>query len=158
MSQTTARPRPRRQSGRSQFIDAAFLLALLFLTLFVTTFVLAEDDTATSQSDPKPISQLDISDAEKQQFEKLKDEGVVDDAAVTELVAANAPSDDKYSIAWGPLAGTVGLAVLYLGFVYSTSFREYREVVAARFGRGPDGDGDRDGDRDRDGDHGEDVA
>ena len=138
MTETTPRPAPPRQSRGSQFVDAAFLLALLFVTLFVTTFVLADDPADASKTDVVPVSQLDISEAEKRQFETMKAEGLVDDATASELVAANAPSDDKYQIAWGALFGTVGLAVLYLGFVYAASFREYREVVAARFGRGDD--------------------
>lgn len=136
MTAPPSRAKPQRQSRGSQFVDAAFLLALLFVTLFVTTFVLADDSGATSETEVVPISQLDISEAEKQQFQTMKDEGLVDDATASQLVEANAPSDDKYAIAWGSLIGTIALAVLYLGFVYFASFREYREVVAARFGRG----------------------
>lgn len=139
MSFASARTRPERQSKRSQFIDAATLLALLFLTLFVTTFVLAEEETTDSAA-AKPISQQDISAAEKRQYQVMKDEGLVDDTTVSTLVKDNAPRDDKYSVSWPLLGGTVGLAVLYLGFVYSTSFREYREVVAARFGREEEGE------------------
>lgn len=138
MTETGPRGTPPRQSRGSQFVDAAFLLALLFVTLFVTTFVLAEDSAGDDTAEPTPIAQLDISDAEKRQFETMKAEGMVDDSTVSDLVAANAPSDDRYTIAWGSLIGTVALAVVYLGFVYATSFREYREVIAARFGRGDD--------------------
>lgn len=138
MTDTTARARPPRQSRGSQFADAAFLLALLFVTLFVTTFVLADDPASSSETEVVPITQLDISEAERRQFEAMKAEGIVDDATASALVETHAASDDKYSIAWGPLLGTIALAVLYLGFVYATSFREYREVVAARFGRGDD--------------------
>lgn len=136
MTELAPRTTPPRQSRGSQFVDAAFLLALLFVTLFVTTFVLAEDPVGTGETEVVPIAQLDISDAEKQQFETMKAEGMVDDATASALVEANAPRDDKYAIAWGSLIGTVVLALLYLGFVYAASFREYREVVAARFGRG----------------------
>lgn len=138
MTETARRAMPPRQSGRSQFVDAAFLLALLFVTLFVTTFVLADDPASTGGAEAVPIAELDISETEKQQFEAMKAHGMVDDATASALVEANAPSDDKYEIAWGALVGTVALAVLYLGFVYGASFREYREVVAARFGRGED--------------------
>lgn len=135
---SATRAKPERQSKRSQFVDAATLLALLFLTLFVTTFVLTEEEAADDAA-PKPIAQQDISDAQKKQYELMKGEGMVDDATVATLVKDNAPSNDKYSVSWPLLGGTVGLAVLYLGFVYTTSFREYREVVAARFGRQDEG-------------------
>jgi hypothetical protein len=138
MTAPAARATRQRQSRGSQFLDAAFLLALLFVTLFVTTFVLADDPVGGGETKAVPIAELDISAAEKQQFEAMKDEGMVDDATAAALVEANAPSDDKYEIAWGSLVGTIALAVLYLGFVYAASFREFREVVAARFGRGED--------------------
>lgn len=138
MSSASVRAKPGRQSKGSQFVDAATLLALLFLTLFVTTFVLTED-TTTDDAATRPIAQQDLSAAEKRQYQAMKDEGMVDDSTVSTLVKANAPSNDKYSVSWPLLGGTVGLAVLYLGFVYTASFREYREVVAARFGRKDEG-------------------
>lgn len=136
MTAIEERTPPARQARGSQFVDASFLLVLLFLTLFVTTFVLAEDTASTDGAKSTPISQLDISPAEKKQFETMKAEGLVTDETASALVEANAPSKDKYPIAWGSLMLTVALAVLYLGFVYAMSFREYREVVVARFGRG----------------------
>lgn len=125
---------PPRQSKGMQFVDAATLLVLLFATLFVTTFVFAEEEEGPADAGTTSISQLDISDAEKKQFELMKTEGMVDDETVASLAEANAPSDDKYTIEWLPLIGMIALAGAYLAFVYSTSFREYREVIASRFG------------------------
>lgn len=131
---TSATSTSTRQSGAGQFIDAATLIGLLFITLFVTTFVFAQADEAPSAEQTKTISQLNISPAEKRQFELMKSKGMVDDATATELVKNNAPSNNKYSIEWLPLIGITALAAAYLAFVYLMSFREYGEVITARFG------------------------
>jgi hypothetical protein len=125
-----------RQSKAGQFVDAATLIALLFITLFVTTFVFAQEEAAPSASEPTSISQLNISPAEKQQFELMKSKDMIDDATAQQLTTDNAPSNNKYTIEWLPLIGITALAAAYLAFVYSMSFREYREVIAARFGPG----------------------
>lgn len=125
-----------RQSKKMQFVDAATLIALLFATLFVTTFVFADEEKAPSAAQATSISQLNISDAEKRQFELMKANGMVDDATVATLTTDNAPSDSKYTIEWLPLIGITALAAAYLAFVYLMSFHEYREIIAARFGRG----------------------
>lgn len=126
-----------QQSRIGQFVDAATLIALLFITLFVTTFVFAqESEEAPSTGEPVAISQLNISPAEKQQFELMKSKDMVDDATVAQLTTDNAPSNDKYKIEWLPLIGITALAAAYLAFVYLMSFREYREVITARFGPG----------------------
>ncbi|ORA28695.1 hypothetical protein [Mycobacterium aquaticum] len=125
-----------RQSKAGQFVDAASLIALLFITLFVTTFVFAQEDQAPAASEPTAISQLNMSPAEKQQFELMKSKDMVDDATVGDLATANTPSDNKYTIEWLPLIGITALAAAYLAFVYLMSFREYREVITARFGPG----------------------
>ena len=124
-----------RQSTASQMADAGFLLALVFVTLFVTTFVLADDGgSSAGDAEAVAIEDLPISAAEKAQFQKMEDLEMVDAATVSAAVDANAPQDDKYSFSWIALAGTIGLAALYLGFVYRMSFKEYKEVVRARFG------------------------
>jgi hypothetical protein len=131
-STTTGMP---RQSKKMQFVDAATLIVLLFATLFVTTFVFAGEQAAPSATQATSISQLNISEAEKRQYEIMKTQGMVDDETVGSLTEANKPSNDKYPIEWLPLIAMTALAAGYLAFVYSTSFREYREVIATRFGK-----------------------
>ncbi len=133
---TSATSDSTQQSRAGQFVDAATLIALLFITLFVTTFFFAQDAAAPEASEPTSISQLNITPAEKQQFELMKSKDMVDDATVQQLTTDNAPSNDKYTIEWLPLIGITVLAAAYLAFVYLMSFREYREVVEARFGPG----------------------
>ena len=125
-----------RQSMGSQMADAGFLIALLFVTLFVTTFVFA-DDAATSTETSNgtvAIDELPITNAEKEQFAEMEDLDMVDANSVAAAVEANTPSEDKYSFSWLALLGTVALALAYLAFVYLMSFKEFREVVRARFG------------------------
>ena len=131
-----------RQSMGSQMADAGFLLALLFITLFVTTFAFADDavtSTGTS-SDTVAINELPIPQAERDQFSKMENLEMVDAATVASAVEANTPREDKYSFSWLALIGTVALALAYLAFVYLMSFKEFREVVRARFGP-PEGSG-----------------
>lgn len=127
-----------RQSGRSQFVDAAVLLVLLFVTLFATTWIVertSEADAGSSASETRQIEDLPISGDEKRQFQSLVDQGVVDEETVNQQVAANAPSEDKYPINPVLLLVTVLLLVGYLAFVYRMSFKEYREVIENKFGR-----------------------
>lgn len=125
-----------RQPHASQIADAGFLLALVFLSLFLTTFVLADDGASGGPASVEvaAIADLPISEAEKAQFVKMEEAGMVDAEAVAAAVDANQPSDDKYSFSWLALGGTVALALAYLVFVYAMSFKEYREVVGAKFG------------------------
>lgn len=137
MSEMTSRRETRpRQSTGSQMADAAFLLGLLFVTLFVTTFVFA-GDAATGgggETTTTAIKDLSIPSAEKAQFAKMEDLEMVDAETVAASVEANTPRGDKYSFSGLALLGTVALALAYLAFVYLVSFKEYREVVRARFG------------------------
>lgn len=101
MTSTTAGPV--RQTKGGQFIDAATLIALLFITLFVTTFVFAQEDEAPPPAETTSVAQPVISPAEQQQFDLMKAQGMVDDETVAALTTANAPSDNKYTIEWVPL-------------------------------------------------------
>ncbi len=131
---------PPRQSIGGQLFDAFFILALLFVTLFVTTYVAEKQQqaaggaAAAGASEAKPISELQISGAEKQQFQKLVDKGVVDVETVNTAVEANQPNPDKYAFSVLALVITAGIIVAYMAFVYSVSFKEYREVIREKFG------------------------
>jgi hypothetical protein len=125
-----------KQSMGSQMADAGFLLALLFVTLFVTTFVLAGDASTggSTAAEKTAIKDLPIPAGEQAQFAKMEKLDMVDAETVAASVEANTPRADKYSFSWLALLGTVVLALAYLAFVYLVSFKEYREVVRARFG------------------------
>ncbi|MQA82016.1 MAG: hypothetical protein GEV10_26685 [Streptosporangiales bacterium] len=126
-----------RQSGRSQFADALVILVLLFVTMFVTTWIVEStaDDGGAGVTNGKSIEQLPISPAEREQYQSMVDEGMVDEETAGQQVADNAPASDKYPINPWVLLGTALLLVGYLGFVYRMSFKEYRDVIEEKFGR-----------------------
>lgn len=126
-----------RQSGRSQFVDALVILALLFVTLFATTWIVEKTSPATSAGSThgKSIDQLPLTGAERQQYKRMVEQGMVDQQAADEQVAANKPNDHQYPINPWLLLVTALLLAGYLGFVYRTSFKEYREVIEQKFGR-----------------------
>ena len=49
-------------------------------------------------------------------------------------VAANRPDPDKYDFSMLSLLVTAGLIIAYMAFVYAMSFKQYKEVVAEKFG------------------------
>lgn len=127
---------PPEQSRRDQLIDAATILVLIFATLFVTTY-LGQDTTTAAADAPaaaRPVAELPVNDTERAQYQRLIDSGTTDLAAVNAAVEATKNQEDKYDINLWALLGTAALLVVYLGFVYRTSFREYREVIDERFG------------------------
>lgn len=128
---------PPRQSGRGQFIDALIIVALLFLTLFVTTFVLqpgTEEAGAKGAQARVPLEQLPVTATEREQYRQMIDAGMTDPSSVATAVERNRAGTDKYHIDFVALFGTLAFLLAYLGFVYRHSFREYREVIEEKFG------------------------
>ena len=127
---------PPEQSRRGQLVDAATILVLIFATLFVTTYLAQGTTTAPADapSAERPIAELPVNPTEREQYQRLIDSGTTDLATVNTAVEAHQDQSDKYDINPWALLGTAALLAAYLGFVYWTSFREYREVVEERFG------------------------
>jgi hypothetical protein len=119
-------------------VDAAILLVLLFVTLFVTTLVMqyeeAQAESAAAPVKTVRLAELPITPAEREQYRKMIDAGVTTLPAVNTAVAENRAGSDKYDIDVGVLLGTVLLLTGYLGFVYRSSLREYREVIEEKYG------------------------
>ena len=124
--------RPPQQSVRGQLLDAAVVLVLIFVTLFATTYL--TEAAETSAADPRPLAELPLTPGERVQYQKMIDSGTADLETIAAAVEANQASDDKYDIDVLALVGTALLLALYLGFVYRTSAREYREVIDEKFG------------------------
>ncbi|ABG05443.1 conserved hypothetical protein [Rubrobacter xylanophilus DSM 9941] len=128
---------PPKQGLRGQLLDAFIILALLFATLFLTTYVIERqtesETTGTETSETKPLSELALSSAEKQQFQKMINAGIIDLQATNEVVKTNQPTTDKYNFSAISLIATIGIIVLYLAFVYWVSLREYKEVIREKF-------------------------
>lgn len=127
--------RPPQQSVRGQLLDAFVVLALIFVTLFATTYL--TEAAETPSADPRPLAELPLTPGERVQYQKMIDSGTADLATIAAAVEANQASADKYDIDVLALVGTAVLLALYLGFVYRTSFREYREVIDEKFGPRP---------------------
>jgi hypothetical protein len=127
---------PPEQSRRGQLIDAATILVLIFATLFVTTYLAQGTTTAPADapSAERPVAELPVNPTEQAQYQRLIDSGTTDLATVNAAVEAHRDQSGKYDINPWALLGTAALLAAYLGFVYRTSFREYREVVEERFG------------------------
>jgi heme/copper-type cytochrome/quinol oxidase subunit 3 len=123
---------PPTQSKRGQLIDAATVLVLIFATLFGTTYLVQEAETSNAPT--RPLAELPINNTERAQYQKVIDSGTADLASVNASVAAHQDNADKYDVNVWALLGTTALLAAYLGFVYRTSFREYREVINERFG------------------------
>lgn len=125
--------RPPKQSPRGQLVDSLFILVLLMVVLFgVTYFVQAAASTTSVKT--RPLAQLPITPAEKQQYAVAIKNGLVDLPTANQQVADNRENANKYPIAIGTLIITFAVIGLYMGFVYFMSFKEYREVVRERFG------------------------
>ena len=126
---------PPKQSGRGQLVDSVIILALLMVVLFGVTYFVQSTTSSTVAKD-RPIAQLPITAAEKAQFQKLIDQGVVDLHGVNQQVADNTakPGSEQYPIGVVALIATVVVIAVYLVFVYLMSFKEYREVIRERFG------------------------
>jgi hypothetical protein len=127
--------RPPQQSVRGQLLDAFVVLALIFVTLFATTYL--TEAAETPSADPRPLAELPLTPGERVQYQKMIDSGTADLATIAAAVEANQAGADKYDIDVLALVGTALLLALYLGFVYRTSFREYREVIEEKFGPRP---------------------
>ena len=125
---------PPRQGRGGQFLDAAVILVLIFLTLFVTTYLTSEDSTDAAPAQVQSVNDLAVTPGERVQYQKMIDSGTADLPTIAAGVEANRAGDDKYEIDVLALLGTAVLLALYLGFVYRASFREYREVIEEKFG------------------------
>jgi ABC-type glycerol-3-phosphate transport system permease component len=124
---------PPKQSSRGQLVDSLIILVLLMVVLFGVTYFVQSSTSATSVK-TRPLSELPITETEKQQYALAIKEGIVDLPTANQQVADNHEDSNKYPIAIGTLIITFGVIALYMAFVYLMSFKEYREVIRERFG------------------------
>jgi hypothetical protein len=124
---------PPKQSPRGQLVDSLIILVLLMVVLFGVTYFV-QSSTSTTSVKTRPLSELPITETEKQQYALAIKEGIVDLPTANQQVADNHEDSNKYPIAIGTLIITFGVIALYMAFVYLMSFKEYREVIRERFG------------------------
>ena len=130
---------PPKQSRRGQLLDSIFILALLFVILFGVTYY-SNAAAAGGADKVQPLSQLPITQVERQQYRKIIDQDLSDLQGVNDQVAASVPKpgSEQYPIEAPALLLTIAVIGGYLVFVYVMSFREYREVIRERFGLSAD--------------------
>jgi hypothetical protein len=126
---------PPKQSGRGQVIDSLIILILLFAVLFGVTYYV-QSSASSGEEKNTPIAKLPITPAEKQQYQRMVDDEIVDVPTVNAQVSASfkRPGSEKYPISLWKLLLTIAVIGGYLVFVYMVSFKEYREVIRERFG------------------------
>ena len=135
MAETGTIYEPPKQSGRGQIVDSLIILVLLFAVLFGVTYYV-QSSASSAEEKNTPIAELPITAAEKQQYQTMVDEEIVDLPTVNAQVAASykRSGSDKYPISLWKLLLTIVVIGGYLVFVYMVSFKEYREVIRERFG------------------------
>jgi flagellar basal body-associated protein FliL len=124
---------PPKQSPRGQLVDSVIILVLLMVVLFGVTYFV-QSSASTTEVETRPLSELPITPTERQQYAVAIDQGIVDLPTANQQVADNKQDSNKYPIAIGTLIITFAVIGIYLAFVYSVSFKEYREVIRERFG------------------------
>jgi ABC-type glycerol-3-phosphate transport system permease component len=125
--------KPPKQSARGQLVDSLIILVLLMVVLFGVTYFV-QSSTSATEVKTRPLAQLPITAAEKEQYRLAIQHGIVDLPTANQQVADNKEDSNKYPIAIGTLIITFGVIAIYLAFVYLVSFKEYREVIRERFG------------------------
>jgi hypothetical protein len=119
---------PPKQSLAAQIFDVLTLLVLTVGALYLPLYL----GLAGAAKTPAPIANptweaLGQNAAEQQQWAAL---GITDPAAANEMITARF----DYSFSWLAVAVMAVLVIGYFVLVVRLSDREYREVIAERFG------------------------
>ncbi len=122
--------KPPQQSLAAQIFDVITLLVLTVGALYVPLYL----GLAGAAKTPAPIAnptweKLGQNATEQQQWAAL---GITDPAAANDMVTARF----DYSFSWTALIVMAVLVIGYFILVVRLSDREYREVIAERFGDG----------------------
>lgn len=123
-----ARYVPKKQSGLGQFIDSIFILVLVYVSLYIPLLLKSESaEDAVAEEAAKPTwESLDLSPIVQQQWEKL---GYDAEKAVG-LIGS------KFDYTIDPLMLLITAVVIvgYFVFMIRVSDKQYREVIAEKFG------------------------
>jgi len=121
---------PPKQSYIAQIMDVIVLLVLTVGSLYVPLYL----GLAGATKVPNPIENptweaLNQNDVEQQQWAAL---GITDPADANDIITARF----DYSFSWAALIVMVVLVVGFFVLVVRLSDKEYRDVIAERFGTG----------------------
>lgn len=121
---------PPKQGWFGQIFDSILILALVYASLMVPLFI-SSDDGKTADIEMVEVAaptwkSLDVSPVEQQQWEKL---GYEPETAA-EII------NDKFDYTIHPVSLLITVAVIigYFFFMIKVSEKEYREVIAEKFG------------------------
>lgn len=120
---------PKKQSGLGQFIDSIFILVLVYVSLYIPLLLKSEpaaEQAAVEQAAKPTWESLNLAPVVQQQWEKLGYDA--------EKAAGLINSKFDYTIDPLMLLITVGVIVGYFVFMIKVSDKQYREVIAEKFG------------------------
>ncbi len=119
---------PKKQSGIGQFIDSIFILILVYVSLYIPLWMKSEAAAAaTDASAAKPTwDSLQLPAVVQEQWVKLGYDA--------EKAASLIDSRFDYTIDPLMLLITVGVIVGYFVYMVKASDKQYREVIAEKFG------------------------
>jgi len=118
---------PKKQSGIGQFIDSIFILVLVYVSLYIPLLLKSEAAEEVAGEAAKPTwESLNLAPVVQQQWEKLGYDA--------EKAAGLIGSKFDYTIDPMMLLITIAVIVGYFVFMIKISDKQYREVIAEKFG------------------------
>jgi len=119
---------PPKQSKLSQLFDVVVLMAMTFGALYIPLYMgLAGGSKSVPEGAPTTWEGMGQNATQVAQYNAL---GFTDPAAVSDII--NARYD--YSFSWMALAVMVVVILTYYALVLRFSEKEYRDVIAEKFG------------------------
>jgi len=119
---------PPKQSKLSQLFDVIVLMAMTFGALYIPLYMgLAGGSKSVPEGAPTTWEGMGQNATQVAQYNAL---GFTDPAAVSDII--NARYD--YSFSWMALAVMVVVILTYYALVLRFSEKEYRDVIAEKFG------------------------
>ena len=119
---------PKIQHKRGQLFDSLFILVLVYVSLYIPLFLESDNKPVeqTSTAQVQTWESLGVSAVEQQQWQKLG----YNEADAAEII------NDKFDYTIDPLMLTITALVIigYFIFMLRVSDRQYREVIAEKFG------------------------
>ncbi len=119
---------PKTQHKRGQLFDSLFILFLVYVSLYIPLFLESDTKSADETTSAQVITweSLDVSPVEQEQWQKLG----FDELAAAEII------NDRFDYTIDPVMLIITALVIigYFFFVLRISDRQYREVIAEKFG------------------------
>ncbi|MDX1750502.1 MAG: hypothetical protein R3271_09290 [Methylophaga sp.] len=119
---------PKTQHKRGQLFDSLFILFLVYVSLYIPLFLESDTKSVDETTSAQVITweSLDVSPVEQEQWQKLG----FDEVAAAEII------NDRFDYTIDPVMLIITALVIigYFFFLLRVSDRQYREVIAEKFG------------------------